>query len=242
MYTGTAATVSTTDGTGGWPIRPSITGIADVASAAITATATSASIVNDKGNGFQVTFPVTAVTGTSPTLDIRIEESFDGGTNWVTLYEMQRIIATGSYNTPILRASGRHIRYVRTLGGASPSFTMAITRNLLPFIPAEPQKRLMDRTIVTTTLNSVTPVLFQGAANNIQLAVNMGAITTTAPAFQIEGSEDGVNWYAVGTPLTAVASSTVEVTVAKSATFVRARVSTAGVGSTLGYVSLKAWS
>ncbi len=239
---GTAASVSTTSGLGGWFIHPAITGIADVASAAITATATSSAISNSLGNGFQVTFPVTAVTGTSPTLDIRIEESFDGGTNWVTLYEMQRITAAGSYNTPILRASGRHIRYVRTIGGTSPSFTMSITRNVLPFIQADPRKRLVDRTIVPNTLNSVTPILFQGEANNIQLTVNMGAITTTAPQFQVEGSEDGANWYAIGTPLLAVASNTVEVTVGKSATFVRARVSTAGSGATLGYVSLKAWS
>lgn len=239
---GTAAAISATDGTGGWPVRPSITGIADVASAAITSTATSASILNDKGNGFQITIPVTVVSGTNPTLDVRVEESFDGGTNWVTLYEMQRITAVGSYNTPILRASGRTIRYVRTITGTTPSFTMAITRNLLPFIQAEPQKRIIDRTVVTTTLNAVTPTLFQGAANNIQLVVNMGAITTTAPQFQLEGSEDGTNWYAIGTPLTSIASNTVEVTIAKSATFVRAMVSTAGVGSTLGYVSLKAWS
>lgn len=242
MNQGTGASVSTTSGLGGWLIHPAIVGLPDVASAAITATATSAAISNSLGNGFQVTFPVTAVTGTTPTLDIRIEESFDGGTNWVTLYEMQRITAAGSYNTPILRAMGRHIRYVRTITGTTPSFTMAITRNVLPFIQAEPQKRLMDRTIVPNTLNSVTPVLFQGAANNIQLVVNMGAITTTAPQFQIEGSEDGANWYAIATPLLAVASSTVEVTVGKSATFIRARVSTAGSGATLGYVSLKAWS
>ena len=239
---GTGATISTTDGTGGWPIRPSITGIADIASAAITTTATSSSIANDKGNGFQLNFPVTAVTGTSPTLDIRIEESFDGGTTFVTLYEMQRITAVGNYSTPILRATGRHIRYVRTITGTTPSFTMAATRNLLPFIQAEPQKRLMDRTIVPNTLNSVTPTLFSGAANNSQLVINMGAITTTAPQIQVEGSEDGTNWYAIGTPLLAVASATVEVTVAKSATFVRARVSTAGSGATLGYISLKAWS
>ena len=100
----------------------------------------------------------------------------------------------------------------------------------------------MDRTIAPNTLNSVTPNLFLGDANSLQLIVNMGAITTTAPAFQVEGSEDGVNWYAVGTPITAVASATVEATVNKSATFARVRVSTAGVGATLGYVSLKAWS
>lgn len=238
---GSPAAPSTTTGDGAWFVRGAIVRIADVASAAITATATSTGITNNQGNGFQVTFPVTAVSGTSPTLDIRIEESFDGGTNWVTLYEMQRITAIGSYNTPILRAMGATIRYVRTISGTTPSFTMAISRNLLPFIQAEPQKRIIDRSIVLTTLNSVTPTLFQGAANNIQLVINIGA-ATTPPALQAEGSEDGINWYAIGTPLTAVAISTVEVTVGKSATFVRARVSTAGVGVTAGYVSLKAWS
>lgn len=238
----TAGTISTTTGLGGWYVHPAITGIADIASAALTATNTGSTISNNLGNGFQVTIPVTAVSGTTPTLDVRIEESFDGGTNWVTLYEFQRITAMGSYNSPILRATGRHIRYIRTVSGTSPSFTHSVTRNVLPFIPAEPQKRLMDRTVVPNTLNSVTPVLFQGAANNVQLIINMGAITTTAPAFQLEGSEDSLNWYAIGSPLTAVASSTVEATVNKSATFVRARVSTAGSGATLGYVAIKAWS
>lgn len=147
----------------------------------------------------------------------------------MTLYEFQRVTANGSYNSPILRGSGRHIRYVRTITGTTPSFTMAVTRNILPFIPAEPQKRIVDRTIVLTTLNSVTPVLFSGAANNVQIVVNIGA-ATTPPALQLEGSEDGTNFYSIGSPLTAVASSTVQLTLnSTSVTFVRARVSTAGV-------------
>lgn len=106
-------------------------------------------------------------------MDVRIEESFDGGTNWVTLYEFQRITATGSYNSPILRATGRNIRYVQTLTGTTPSFTRAITRNVLPFHNAEPQKRIFDRTIAVNTLNSTSTVLFGGASNNVQLVVNM---------------------------------------------------------------------
>jgi len=241
---GTAASISGTSGLGGWFVHPAIVGITDIASAAITTTSTSSSISNSLGNGFQVNVAVTSVSGTNPTMDVRVQESFDGGTNWETLYDFQRITAIGSYNSPILRAMGRHIRYVRTVGGTTPSFTNAVVRNVLPFIPAEPQKRLIDRTIVLTTLNSATPALFQGAANNVQLVINVGAITTTAPALQLEGSEDGgTTWYAIGSPLTAVASSTVEVTVpTKSATHVHARVSTAGVGVTAGYVSLKAWS
>ena len=241
-YQGTPAAVSGTTGLGGWIVNPATAGIPDIASAAITATSTSAAIANNLGNGFQVNIGVTAATGTNPTLDVRVEESFDGGINWVTLYEMQRITAAGSYNSPILRASGRHIRYVQTVGGTSPSFTRAVTRNVLPFIPAEPQKRIMDRSIVLTTLNSVTPVLFSGAANNVQLVINLGT-ATTPPALQIEGSEDGINFYPIGSPLTGVASSTVQLTVAGvSATFVRARVSTVGATVVAGYVSIKAWS
>lgn len=73
-----------------------------------------------------------------------------------------------------MRATGRHIRYIRTLNGTSLTCTNAVTRNVLPFIQAEPQKRIMDRSIVLTTLNSVTPTLFQGAANNVQLVINLG--------------------------------------------------------------------
>lgn len=183
MYSST--TIATT-GTGAIHVRSGVVGIADVASAAITTTATTSSTLNDFGNSFQVTIPVTAVTGTIPTMDVRIEESFDSGTNWVTLYEFQRIIATGSYNSPILRATGRNVRYVQTIGGTSPSFTRAITRNLLPFHNAEPQKRLFDRVIAVNTLNATSIVLFGGAANQAQLIVNMGAITTTAPQLKLQ--------------------------------------------------------
>ena len=111
----TAATISSTTGLGGWYIHPAVTGITDVASAAITSTSTGASTANNLGNGFQVAIPVTAVTGTSPTLDVRIEQSHDGGTNWVTLYDFQRITAIGYYISPLLRADARNIRYVQTV-------------------------------------------------------------------------------------------------------------------------------
>lgn len=238
---GSPATISSS-GTGAWFITPAIAGITDQSSSALTTTGTLSSIANNLGNGFQVNVAVTAVTGTAPSLDVRIEESYDGGTNWVTLYDMQRITATGSYNTPILRASGRHIRYVRTISGTTPSITCSINRTVLPFIQAEPQKRIIDRSISLTTLNSTTPTLFAGAANNVQLVINIGS-ATTPPVLQLQGSEDGINFYDIGTSLSAVATITVQYTlVSTSCTFVRARVSTAGATVVAGYVSLKAWS
>ena len=216
--------------------------IADVASAAITTTATVAAITPTFGISYQVNIPVTAVTGTNPTMDVSIEESDDSGTNWYKVYDFPRITVAGIYRSPALPLIGNRVRYVQTLGGTTPSFTRAINR-LQSSWPALVQRQLVDRSIVLTTLNSVTPtILARDAGNATQLVINVGAITTTAPAIQLEGSDDfGLTWYAIGAPLTAVASSTVQQTVSNiNAAALRARVSTAGVGVTAGYVMIKA--
>jgi hypothetical protein len=218
------------------------TSVADIASAAITTTTTVAAITPTFGIAYQVNIPVTVVTGTTPTMDVRIEESDDGGTNWFTVYDFPRITAVGIYRSPHIPVNGNRVRYVQTIGGTTPSFTRAINR-LQTNYPALAVRQLVDRTIVPNTLNSNTPFLIaRDCGNSTQLIVNMGAITTTAPQFQLEGSDDaGVTWYPIGAPLTGVASSTVQQTVnGINAGLVRARVSTAGSGATLGYVMIKA--
>jgi hypothetical protein len=215
----------------------------DVVSAALTTTTTTAAITPTFGLAYQVNIPVTAISGTTPTLDVRIEESDDNGTNWFTVYDFPRITATGIYRSPVMPlGTGTRVRYVQTVGGTTPSFTRSINRNQSN-VQTPAVRQLVDRSIAPNTLNSVTPTLLaRDAGNSTQLVVNMGAITTTAPAFQLEGSDDfGLTWYAIGTPLTAVASSTVQVTVNSiNAGAIRARVSTAGVGATLGSVMIKA--
>lgn len=217
--------------------------IADVASAALTTTTTTAAFTPTFGISYQVTIPVTAVSGTSPTLDFSIEESDDSGTNWYKVYDFARITATGIYRSPTLPLFGNRVRYVQTLSGTTPSFTRAVNR-LQSSYPALPSRQLVDRSISLTTLNSTTPVLLtRDCGNTTQLVINVGAITTTAPQLQLEGSDDfGTTWYAIGSPLTAVASSTVQVTNTGNINSgaIRARVSTAGVGVTAGYTLLKA--
>jgi hypothetical protein len=216
--------------------------VADVASAAITSTATVAAITPGFGISYEVNIPVTVVTGTNPTMDVSIEESDDSGTNWYKVYDFPRITAVGIYRSPAIPLIGNRVRYVQTVGGTTPSFTRAINR-LQSSYPALVQRQLVDRTVSLTTLNSTTPtILARDAGNATQLIINVGAITTTAPALQLEGSDDfGLTWYAIGSPLTAVANSTVQVTVSTiNAAALRARVSTAGVGVTAGYVMIKA--
>jgi hypothetical protein len=175
-------------------------------------------------------------------MDVAIEESDDSGTNWFKVYDFPRITLGGAYRSPIMRLTGNRVRYVQTVGGTSPSFTRSINR-LQSSTNNEAVRQLINRTIVLTTLNSTTPSLdTRDCGNRAQLVVNVGAITTTAPAIQLEGSDDnGDSWYSIGAPLTAVASSTVQQTVVDiNAALMRARISTAGVGVTAGYVMIKA--
>lgn len=216
--------------------------IPDVASAALTTTTTTAALTPTFGTSYEVNIPVTAVTGTNPTLDVSIEESDDSGTNWFKVYDFPRITATGMYRSPTMPLTGNRVRYVQTVGGTTPSFTRAVNR-LQSSNMSEPVRQLIDRSVVLTGLNNTTPSIdTRDCGNRVQLIVNVGAVTTTAPALQLEGSDDnGATWYSIGAPLTAVANSTVQVTLVDvHAALMRARVSTAGVGVTAGYVMVKA--
>jgi len=216
--------------------------INDVASAAITTTTTTAAVVPTFGVSYEVNIPVTAVTGTTPTLDVEIQESDDTGTNWFTIYVFNRITAIGMYRSPKFPLKGNRIRYVQTVGGTTPSFTRAINRLQSSDSVFSTIVQLVNRSIVLTTLNSTTPTLVVQNSNNLFLSINIGT-TTIAPVIQIQGSDDfGTTWYNIGTGLTAVASSTVYTTVSNINTnLARAIVTTAGTATVMGYVLLKGY-
>ncbi|MCA3247402.1 MAG: hypothetical protein ING29_13095 [Azospirillum sp.] len=213
--------------------------ITDVASAALTTTTTTATLTPSHGNAYQVAIPVTAVTGTTPTLDVGIEESDDGGTNWFRVYDFPRITATGAYRSPVLPWAGNRIRYVQTVGGTTPSFTRAVNRSQIG-TSVDPIRQIIDRTLAVNTLNSVTASLNVQNCRNLQCVLTLGA-ATTPPTIQIEGSDDnGANWYAIGTATAGVASSTVRFAATDvQAQLARARVSSAGTGATLTTLTLK---
>ena len=215
--------------------------IADIASAAITTTTTTSAFTPTFGTAYEVNIPVTAVSGTTPTMDVVIQESDDSGTNWFDVYHFPRITATGIYRSPLLPLIGNRVRYVQTLTGTTPSFTRSLNRLQSSIGIDGTVRQLFDRAVSLTTLNATTSSLTIPNCSNVSLTINVGAITTTAPALQLEGSDDnGATWFALGSPLTAVASSTVKVTVNNVACqLLRARVSTAGVGVTAGYVLLR---
>ena len=67
------------------------------------------------------------VTGTSPTLAGKIQESADGSTGWADISGATFTSVTASTNTQVItfERTKRYLRYVATLGGSSPSFAAA---------------------------------------------------------------------------------------------------------------------
>lgn len=213
--------------------------VADVASAALTTTTTTAAFTPTHGQAYQVVIPVTAVTGTTPTLDVGVEESDDSGTNWVRVYDFPRITATGVYRSPKLSLRGNRVRYVQTVAGTTPSFTRAVQR--MQYSDSVPQtSQLVDRTIALGTSSSTTPSLNVQGCTNAQLVIAIGA-ATTPPTLQLQGSDDnGATWYAVGATLAAIASNTVQLTVNNvNSQLLRANVTAAGTSVTANYVLIK---
>ena len=232
---GSLSTVSTVNSASlGIPIPAS-----DVVSAAITTTTSTAATGYSSGCSYIVIISVTAVSGTSPIMDVDVQESDDSGLNWYTVYSFPRITTTGIYRSPKFAFNGNRVRYVQTIGGTSPSFTRAINR-LQCSDSVSSTRQLIDRTIVLTTLNSATPSINTQNCSKVQLVINIGA-ATSAPILQLQGSDDnGLTWYSIGTTLTAVASSTVTITIANvNSQLLRAIVSTAGTTVTTGYVLIK---
>lgn len=212
--------------------------VADVASAALTTTTTTAAFTPASGVGYTVNVPVTAMTGTNPTLDFTVEESDDAGTNWYKVYDFPRIIATGMYRSPLLKLRGNRVRYVQTVGGSSPSFTRAVNRLQANTINQQ-TVQLVDRTIVPNTLNSTSATLLIEGCVDFNFQIRCTA-QTTAATIDLQLSDNGTDWFNVsGATLTTVVGLARVAITNLQAKFARAIVTAAGTGITLGELSLK---
>jgi len=235
--TGTLTTVTTvTNVTAANLALPGI--IADVASAAITTTTTTAAFTPTFGVGYSIVIPVTVVTGTTPTLDVAVEESDDTGTNWYKVYDFPRITATGAYRSPILQFKGNRVRYVQTIAGTTPSFTRAINRLQIAAVPPR-YVQLVDRTIVLNTLNSVTASLYSEACDNYYLSLSVAS--QSAPAtVALQFSDDGSNWHTSSASVATVVGMNVAKISNEQWKFVRATVTSDGTSVVYNYVCIKA--
>jgi hypothetical protein len=211
----------------------------DLASSARTASGNSGTIADDFGQAISSLVNVTAVSGTSPTLDVEEQVSRDNGTTWDPEYDVERFTATGTARVPLSQIDGRR-RWLYTIGGTSPSFTFSITTmrsNNSPLI----QRRFFDRYFTSTqTINTGSTNVFNiEGLGSVTMVVSAGTCST-APQFKMQFSDDGSAWFDACSATTTVASGTVISTVSTTGLqgkYVRSYCTTAGVSSTINYIS-----
>ena len=229
----------------GWVFQPDNYVAGDIGSAAITATAESPSITPAFAYGGAASFnvAVTAFSGTTPTLDIGIEESDDTGTNWYRIYDFPRITASGSYRSPVLPLSGNRIRYVRTVGGTSPSFTMSLYRQMHYGVSPKNYRQRYDRTIAIGTVATAGSTLLTNGAKNLMLTGMVSAVGTTSAVVVLQGLVEQTWVEITGASITLSAAGTPISAVVTNLPFeaVRLYVKTAGVGQTLAFLHVKAY-
>lgn len=98
-----------------------------VASAARTATGDSGKLSPyGAARKLRAQLNVTAASGTSPTLDVKIQDSVDGGSTWNDVGTFAQKTAAGREVVNVSGPFGPDLRVTWTVGGTSPSFTFAV--------------------------------------------------------------------------------------------------------------------
>lgn len=104
------------------------------ASAARTATGTGEMFCGFSGKEkFAFLVDCTAASGTTPTLDVDIQHSIDGGTNWFDLVSFTQLTAAGDemkveaeVDAATAEIVGDCLRAIWTIAGTTPSFTFKV--------------------------------------------------------------------------------------------------------------------
>lgn len=98
-----------------------------VASAARTASGSTAALDGYGGAAtLRAQLNVTAASGTTPTLNVIIEDSVDGGVTWNTVGTFTQKTAVSREVINITNPFGRLLRVSWTIAGTTPSFTFAV--------------------------------------------------------------------------------------------------------------------
>ncbi len=248
----TAAALGTS-GVGAWFVRGGAARTADIASAALTATSTSAAVDASTVTGVaQYTVDVTAVTGTGVRMYPRIQESFDGGVNFVTIYDFLPVAgATDKTNvSPPLPILGTHMRWVRKVVGTTPSITNSCTRTTRALETATNFRQMVDSVVSLLATTASTDYLYAAGCRQGQIVLTLAA-ATTVPALKVQACDGdpsvATNWYDVpSATVTGLANASVASAIftLPPCKFLRLVPTTAGAGITADTYTLllKAWA
>jgi hypothetical protein len=108
-----------------------------LASGARTTTGTGSAVCGfGRYEKFTAELVVSAASGTTPTLDVLVEHSIDGGTTWFTMITFTQKTTTGNelkteseVEAATAEVYGDCLRVKYTIGGTTPSFTFYVKIN-----------------------------------------------------------------------------------------------------------------
>jgi hypothetical protein len=217
--------------------------VADRAAAAVTSAGSSTTSTAPVGQAIVGAATITGTSGTNPTLDLTLEESYDNGTTWQKVYDLPRITGNGVYLTPPMLVHGRSRWTWPTPGGTTPSFTVALNTMRSSAAPGL-VRQLFDRSIAPNTQYSASASLYVEGCSNFGLVVVSNAGATTAPIYFVEFSPDGANWWVSTESVTGTASTTKAsaMTCPFAPKYAKIKVYTAGVAAVQSYALLTATS
>jgi len=101
-------------------------------SGAVTASGNTADIDVSRFSSIRVALKVTAVSGSSPTLDLYIEGKYEATGDYVALLSKTGVTATGFYELGQLdNLTFRYVRVRWVVSGTSPSFTFTVAGEVM---------------------------------------------------------------------------------------------------------------
>lgn len=112
------------------PTSGEISNITDVtlfASAARTTTANGTAVALGDLGTLRLLLDVTAASGTTPSMTVTVETSFDGSTNWAAIGTAFTAATGVTSQRKTYPGCDRYVRGVTTISGTTPSFTFSLT-------------------------------------------------------------------------------------------------------------------
>lgn len=157
-----------------------------------TATGNSGAIDSNGFSKISAILNVTAVSGTTPTLFVDLQESVDT-TTWTSIASFTRLSATGTFEVDNVMIGKQYYRYVYTIAGTTPSFTFTIKTSLKTGNGTN-IRMFRYSGLVTTATGNVSETFTAKGFPDVGIIIKRGSDAGGSLSIRIDASEDNVNW------------------------------------------------
>lgn len=180
----------------------------DVASTTQTASSSVSSIDSNGFGMISYVISITAVSGTTPGLQLSLDVSEDA-TNWFEIIKSVKFTITGNNRFQRASLSAKYYRFRWTITGISPSFTFSITSTLKPYSDKRNVVISNYSDLDLTNTNNISSIFQAADSNNISVMTIRGADGGNNGQFQVQASNDGINWASITSNITQAPSTTI---------------------------------